>query len=1047
MKFEQVSRDPPAARERRYLTIVFSDLVGYTQLSERMDPEDLRELQLKYQRQALTAMEDYGGYVASYSGDGIMVYFGYPTAHENDAERAVRASLELLQRVTGLKVTDPSRSNESLAVRIGVHTGLLVMGSELLSMGRQEYGVVGEAVNLAARLKDEAPINSVVVTRDTLELVEGLFDSQALGERPIRGLSRPVAIHKILGARHTAGRTTGRMRRGATQMVGRKREAEALLAHWREAGQTSRCVTVQVVGEAGVGKTRLVQDFCQRPEVADSVVIRLNCLELFATTPLYAVAGFFWSRVGLTAEDDESARNAKISAFLGRFDANTPANVGLLANVLGFALTRTDRAAAPTPLAAKQEQFTFLTGLFGQIVRKRPAVLWVEDAHWLDPSSAELLSGIVEQFAREPVLLLLTTRSFPKGPVLPAPDHFNRLDQLDREESLRLARSVPGAQAVSDELLVQATINCDGIPLFIEQMILSLISQRQSGRGQMTSDLPLTLAEIMSERLDRLEGGRQVVQAAACIGRSFGAAFLGALLGDANTQVIEPLEALVEAEILRRQHDVSQTTYAFRHALLQRVAYESIVLADRRKMHARVADLMQQRSNFEPAIAEVRAHHLTEAGRNEEAIAAWLDAAALASRRSALIEAVAHIRSGLSLLGGIEEAERRRELELKLQMALMGPLTSTKGVTSDEFSACCERGMELSLSGAATTMTFPFMFGQITFSIARGHKAEAISLSERFTALAARTSNDPARVVGHRLAAMAYLHDGELAKARANAERSLELYSPEWGDAATHLFGQNIQIHSQSLLALTLFCVGDIDGALQLGLDSLRLAEKLEHAHSTVLALSYVGNVVGFCGAADPLMGAARRLVAVSEQHGLQPFVTVGKGMLGWALCVRGDFDQGCAVLEEAIEAAITAKNNLGLARYLATLADARRRNGQLESARVAGARAVDMIASDSKWFEPEVRRIAALVARDLDPQNPQQARALLQQAIDCARQMGTPVFELRALLDLKSLDGPTGKTPDLDSRIAELARFRDIDRRAEEIARAHTPGLYPEAD
>jgi class 3 adenylate cyclase/tetratricopeptide (TPR) repeat protein len=1046
VKPQPTSQNPPATRERRYLTIVFSDLVGYTRLSEWMDLEDLLDLQLNYQREALTAMEDYGGYVASYSGDGVLVYFGYPTAHENDAERAVRASLELLRRVPTLKAKGPDGTSESLAVRIGVHTGLLAMDSEMLSMGRREYGIAGEAVNLAARLKDEAPVNSVVVTRNTLELVEGLFDTQPLGERPIRGLSRAIAVHKILGARHTAGRASGRMRRGATQMVGRQREAEALIAHWREAGQKSRRVMVQIVGEAGVGKTRLVQDFCQRPDVADGVIVRLNCLELFATTPLYAVAGFFWSRVGLSAEDDESTRDAKISSFLSRFDAKTPENVGLLANILGFVLKRADRTTAPTPLSVKKEQFAFLTELFKQIVRRHRAVILIEDAHWLDPSSAELLSEIGEHIVHEPVLVLLTARSFPKGPALPAPDFFIQLDQLDREDSLRLARVVPGAHTVSEELLVQATANCDGIPLFIEQMVLSLISQGQSGRLRATNDLPLTLAEIMSERLDRLEGSRRVVQTAACIGRAFRADFLGALLGDSNTQVIEPLEALVEAEILRRQHNAAQTTYEFRHALLQRIAYETIVQADRRKVHARIAGLMQQRSNFEPAIAEAKAHHLAEAGHNEEAIAAWLEAAALASRRSALIEAVAHIRSGLSLLGGIEEVERRRELELKLQMALMGPLTSTKGVTSDEFSACCERGMELCLSGTAAAMAFPFMFGQITFSIARGHKEEAISLAKRFIEVATRASNDPARVVGHRLAAMAYLHDGDLANARANGERSIELYSPAWSDAATQLFGQDIHVHSQSLLAIILFCVGEIDGALKLGLDSLRSAEKAQHAHSMVLALTYLGNVVGFCGATVPLMGIGRRLVAVSEQHGLTPFVTVAKGMLGWALCVCGDYDQGCAVLEEAIEGAVAGRNNLGLARYLTFLADARRRNGQLESARVAAARAVDVIASDSKWFESEVYRTSALVARDLDPQNPQSAQALLERAAGCARQIGAPVFELRALLDLKSLSRPPADTSDLDTRIAELGRFRDIDRRVEQIVRAHTPGLFPAA-
>ena len=1045
VRIEADSPSPPAvARERRYLTIVFSDLVGYTQLSEWMDPEDLRDLQLRYQRAALTAMEDYGGFVASYSGDGILVYFGYPTAHENDAERAVRAALDLLKRVPTLKVNRGNESDTPLAVRIGVHTGLLVIGPELLSMGRTEFGVVGEAVNLAARLKEEAPVNSVVVTKETLELIDGLFDSEPLGDKRIRGLSRTIPVHKIVGAKFATAQT-GRMRRGATQMVGRQQESEQLLSHWREATQESRCTMVQVVGEAGVGKTRLIQDFCRKPAFSGATILRMNCLELFATTPLYAVASFFGSRLGLVAEDDEVARSAKISAYLSGFDANTPENAGVLASVLGFALTRAGSAAPPTPLAVKQEQFTFIARLFAQIVRKRPVLLWIDDAHWLDPSSAELLPRIVEQLAHAPVLVLLTTRSFPKGPLLPVPDHVIRLEQLEREECLQLARSVPGAQVVSEELLTRAAAACDGIPLFIEQLVLSLISARAGGRHQTPADLPLTLGEMLSERLDRLEGGRRVVQAAACIGRSFAADFLGTLLADADAPVIEPLEALVEAEILRRRHDDAKPTYEFRHALLQRVAYESMMQADRRTTHARIAELLKQHSNSEPIIPEVMAHHLTQAGRSHEAINAWLDAADGASRRSALVEAIAHVRSGLSLLEGIQQPELRRQLELSLQAALIGPLTGTKGPTSDEVSQCCERGMELSLAGEPTPLVFPFLFGQFTFLIARGRTSEAISLSERFLSLADRLSHGSARVVGHRLAGMAYVHQSEMTKAKGHFERSLELYSLERDDAATHMFGQNTQVHSRCLLSLTQFSLGEVDQALQIVLDTLRSAEELRHAHSTALSLSYVGLIVGMCGAPEALMGAARRLTAVSEQHGLRPFLTVGKAFLGWALCQQGDLEQGIAVMEEAIAAAEAAKNSLGLARYLAILADARRRHGQLQGAQAACMRAALAVSSDSRWVEPEVRRIEALLARDLRPQEPKEAEAGLERAAECARTLGLPVFELRCLLDLKSLLGPSRQRLDVDSRIDELAYVRDVDRRAESAVRTRAPSLYLE--
>lgn len=1048
MKVETGNPGPSVALERRYLTIVFSDLVGYTQLSEQMEPEDLRDLQLSYQREALKAMESYGGFVASYSGDGILVYFGYPTAHENAAERAVRASLELLKRVPALEASIGAGPATPLAVRIGVHSGLLVIGAELLSMGRTEFGVVGEAVNLASRLKDEAPVNSVVVSGETLELVEGLFDAEPLGDWRIKGLSRQVAVHRIIRPRPAGGRAAGRMRRGATRMIGRQRELSQLLEVWRKTKQERHLMTAHVVGEAGVGKTRLIREFCRDPSVAGATILRMNCLEIFATTPLYPTGSLFWSRLGMAGGDDEATRNEKMSAYLRQHDIDTPANRLALASLLGFAVTEPGTAAPAAPQAVKQEQFSFVVERFARMVDGKPAVVWIDDSHWLDPSSAELLLKIIERVARAPVLMLLTTRSFPKGPALPAPDHVLQLEQLQREQCLELAKSVPGAQAVSEDLLDRAATASDGNPLFMEQLVISLVSQGAPTSGRRRADdLPLTLGEMMSERLDRLEGGRHIVQAAACIGRSFAPDFLGALLKSADAAVEKPLEALVEAEILLRQEDDARPRYEFRHALLQRVAYESMIQSERRAMHGRIADLMKQRSASTPAINEVVAHHLTQAGRSHDAINAWLDAAAAASRRSALIEAIAHVRSGLAVLDGIDDAELRRQLELRLQAAIIGPLTSTKGVTSDELAATCARGIELSLAGEPTPLVFPFIFGQFTFSMARGHGADTLSLAEHFLSQADLMSNDSARVVGHRMVGMASLGRGHLDKAKGHFERSLALFLLEPDDSATAMFGQNPQVHGRCLLSLTYYLLGDLDGALHTVLDALQAAEELDHAHSKALALSYAGLIMAMSGAPEALMAAARRLLAVSEQHGLRPFMVVAKAFLGWALCQRGDFEQGISTLEGAIAMLESVKSSMNVSGYLAALADARRRNGQLTEAQEASQRARKMLSRDSQWFEPEVLRVEALIVHQLSSDGAREAEAGLRRAVDSARRLGLPVAELRCLLELRNLLGRNRQIPDVDARIEELAHVQDAGRRAEAAMSARSPGLDLDAN
>ncbi|HUJ99353.1 MAG TPA: adenylate/guanylate cyclase domain-containing protein [Stellaceae bacterium] len=1027
-----------SAAQRRYLTMLFCDLVGYTELAEQLDPEDLRELlQDQYRRCALALVEKYGGVVASFSGDGVLAYFGYPVAHENDAERAVRAALELVEAVAALEVSAGGRALPRLAVRIGVHTGVVVVGPEPASMGQLEHGVVGEAANLAARLQSAAQAGTVLVSQATLELVEGLFEAEALGAKKLKGFSRPVAVHRIVAARHAIGRSWARWQRGAARMIGREGELERLLAAWQAMQRRSRCTTVQVIGEAGVGKTRLVLELCRRPELANATILQMNCLEIFASTPLYPLVSFLWARGGLAATDGEETRKQKIAVLVEQLGADAPDSFEIIANLL-LAPAGASKGLGPTPVLARRRQNALFVSLVERLARAEPTVLWIEDVHWLDPSSAELLHEMVEHLASCPILVVLTLRSFPKGPMLPTPDEAINLEQLAVEECLALARSVPGARSVSKELLTRAAEASDGIPLYIEQLMLSLINKEARGSGEGGDALPLTLAEIMSERLDRLEGGRRVVQAAACTGRSFAPEFVAALLGQTREQVIAPLEALVAAEILRRRRDGPSEAYEFRHALLQRVAYESMVQPERRAMHARIVEVLKSGVALGPVPPEVMAHHLTAAGRLDDAIRAWLHAGASASRRSAQVEAIAHLKRGLGLVDDIRDPKLRRQFELELEAALIGPLTATQGTTSEDFSACCERGLQLAGAGEPTPLISPFVFGKFAFAIGRGRIRMAVSFAEHFLALAERSGNLSGQVIGHRLVAMAVLGECQTALAREHLERSLALYLPERDEAATHMYGQNTQVHSRALLSLTHFLTGEIDRSLEVGREALRAADALRHPHSTALALGYVGGwVLGLCGASDELMRSARRLIAIADQHRLGPFRTMGTAFLGWALCQQGYLDQGIAVLQQAIDAFEAAGFRLTVSGHLAFLADAKRRRGDLRGAEELSARAMEMVAegSDVRWLEPEVCRIAALIEHDIRPQE-QAAHALLGKAIDRAQTFGFPVFERRCLATLAELQGPERHDGTVAARLRQLAHLGDLDRRASEAMR-----------
>jgi class 3 adenylate cyclase/tetratricopeptide (TPR) repeat protein len=1022
-------------QERRYLTILFCDLVGFTELSEQLDPEELRDVLSRYQHLTVTVMEGYGGFVATFSGDGISVYFGYPVAHENDAERAVRAGLELIERLRDINVQARHRPVRPLAARIGVHTGLAVIGPEQASAGQSVQSAVGEPVNLAARLQAEAPPNSVVVSEATLELLGGSFDTEPLGARKIRGISRMILVHRISRARPASSHMRGR-RRGASRMVGRTGDLERVLWRWMNVRQNSRCQTVLVEGEAGIGKTRLVVEFCKRPELADATVLPMACHEIFASTPLYPIGTLLWARIGPAADGDRTADIQNLSKFLDEVGVNSAENLEIAASLLGLTQTSKLDEIAPTPMLVRRRQFAFLISLVQQMTRRQPTVLWIDDAHWLDPSSAELVRDVVAHLADAPFLVLLTLRSFPEGPALPRANEVIYLEPLDAEDCLELARSIPGAQALSDQALSHAVEAADGIPLFAEQLVLSLVDQDADALDlDRTSRLPLTLAELLSERLDRLPGGRRIVQAAACLGRSFTAGFLASLLQSTDEQIVEPLEALVGAEILRPWPDGVETRYEFRHALLQRMAYESMVQAERRIMHGRIVTALNERASGVPAIPELMAHHLTAAGQFHDAIRMWLHAGVSAARRSAHIEAIQHLRRGLTLLGEISQPQVHRELEMNLQAALIGSITATQGSTSSMLSECCQRGMQLCREGEPTPLVFPFLFGQFTFTICRGHTREAADLAKAFLSLADRNSYDVGRVIGHRLVGMSLLAQGDAAKAREQLERSLQLYSRERDANATHLFGQDAEVHGRSLLSLAQFCLGEVDEALRVGCQALQTADALRHPHSTAIALAYVGGwVLGLCGAPDELMREARRLIEVSEQHRLGAFRAFGAAFFGWALCQKGDLEEGIVALEQAIETFDAVDYRLSLAGHLGNLADAKRRSGQLGDAEALCARAFQiMSAGADRWLEPEVRRIHALIVDNLRPQDSDKAEALYRGAVECARNFGFPVFELRCLLTLQEFLKPLRHDVEVESRIRELSAFGDLDRRAAE--------------
>lgn len=1022
--------------ERRFLTIVFVDLIGYTALSEQLDPEDLGKLQRTYQMLALETMERYGGFVARFVGDGILVYFGYPRAHEHDAERAVRAALELLQRLRQAGTEIEDGSVQAFDARVGIHSGLVVVAQELMSAGTSVAGIVGEAANLAARLQTEAPAGGILISRDTLDLVEGLADCEPLGTRQFKGLSREVDVYRVRGVRPGARRVPVSFQLGSTRMVDREEPLAAILARWESVHDDGRCQIIAVVAEAGAGKTRFLLELCNHPLLADALSLQASCHELFAGTPLYPVTNLLWTRAGLAIEDSPAQSNLKVSALLDEIGMNDAENPEIVLSLLGLVAPPVGESVAPTPQILRRKQYQFVITAFKHLAQTQHMVLWIEDTHWLDPSTAELLQDLAAALKESPVMILLTMRSFPSGPTLPQADEIVRLQRLGEEHCREIAHSIPGAEMLPADILDQAVRSAEGVPLFVEQLVMALLDERVQGnpRNRRLGGVPLMLAEMLSERLDRLPGGRRIVQAAACIGRSFLPEFLLAVLEEEAARVSRPLEELVAAEILLPKRYGTEIRYEFSHALLQRMAYESMVQTERRALHGRVVDVLRQHLTSRPTPPEVMAHHLTEAGRTTEAVEAWLQAGSNAATRSANAEAVDHLRRGIALLDKIDDPRQRRQLELNLQVTLMGSILATQSATSAELHSCCERGLQLCAQGDATPLVFPFAFGEFTFVNCRGRCEEAEKLARMFLSLSERNGFDSGRVIGHRMLGMSLMGQARGAEAREQIESSLALYVPERDAATTRMFGQSTEVHSKSLLSFTLFCLGDVDKALEVGVDALRTADALRHPHSTAIPLVYVGGwVFGLCDAVDPMRIESRRLLQLAEQHRLNGFRAHGMGFFGWALCQRGQLAQGIAAIEQAVAAFDAVSFRLAESGHLANLADAQRRIGRIREAETSSQRAVDLLPEGSSWLEPEVLRVAGLIAAELGPKD-DRAEATLRRAVESAQRMGFPVMERRCLNSLSQHLARRQPDPAIDQRLTALAHLGDLDRR---VARA----------
>jgi class 3 adenylate cyclase len=667
----------PAEAERRQLTVMFCDLVGSTALSARLDPEDLREVVGAYHRCCADLVTEAGGFVAKYMGDGVLAYFGYPQAHEHDAEHAVQAGLALVEAAPKLTTA----AGVPLQVRVGIATGLVVVGDLIGAGAAQEQVVVGETPNLAARLQALAEPDAVVIADSTRRLLGNLFELKDLGARDLKGIAGPAQAWAALRASSVESRFDALHTTGLTALVGREEESELLLRRWSRA-KTGEGQVVLLSGEAGIGKSRLTAALLEPLASEPHTRLRYFCSPQHMDSAFHPVIGQIERAAGLVYDDKPQAKLDKLDVLLAQ-TSTSPQDAALFAEMLSLPNDGRYPALDLTPEHRRQRTLEALMSQLAGLARHQPVLMIFEDAHWIDPTSVEVLGRTVERIKTLPALLIVTFRPEFNAPWVGQPYVTSlTLNRLGEREAAAIIVRLAADKALPADVMAQIVERTDGIPLFVEEMTKAVLEAESEGAARRTVAtapspalaVPASLHASLMARLDRLGPAKEVAQIGSAIGREFSHALLASVVRKPEAELGSALDRLVQAGLLFRQGVPPQASYLFKHALVQDAAYGTLLREPRRALHARIAETLESEfSEIAESQPEILAHHCTEAGLIEKAAGLWGKAGQRSLARSALVEAAAQLTRALDQIATLPGTAALRREQIKLQVALINP--------------------------------------------------------------------------------------------------------------------------------------------------------------------------------------------------------------------------------------------------------------------------------------------------------------------------------------------------------------------------------------
>ncbi|MFT4564472.1 MAG: class 3 adenylate cyclase, partial [Gammaproteobacteria bacterium] len=1024
---DNLANDMPTQADRRLLTVMFCDIVDSTALSERFDPEELRELVRVYQQTCAAIIERYEGHIAQYLGDGLLIYFGYPVAQEDEAYQAVRSAIEILQKLgTTTAITD--RLGAPMRVRIGIHTGPVVIG-EMGGSGRTERLALGDTPNIAARVQGMARPDEILISESTHRLVEGLFHVTPLGAQDLKGVTKSFDLYRVL-SENTAespfevALSTGRL----TRFIGQTEELSLLNQHWTQA-QASNGQIVMLSAEPGMGKSRLAQEFKTRVAGTQTRQMTFRCSPYHQNSALYPIIQVMQRVFRFDGDDEVADKLSKVTSTLDTYEFSNPDAAALMCGLLSLPHPDLNAPRLKNAHQRREQLFQLLVEWFLEESRRAAVYMIWDDLHWADPSTVDFIEYYLDHVPTSATLAVLIYRSN----YVPAWKRrgffrYMSLNRLSEHYIEELATNVAGDCRIPKLILEQIIDKTDGIPLYVEELTRTIVESgvldsMAEGLGDVSLEramIPLSLQDSLEARLDRCPIGKEIAQWGATIGREFNYAVLRSVVSD-ESRVKSGIAELLEAELIYRSGSPSVPTFIFKHALLRDTAYESLLIRKRREFHAQIAQTLEKEfSRIDETQPEVIAYHFTEGERIDDAIRYWHRAAKYALGRSADKEARKHLERGLDLIQRLARNKRRAELELDLQL-LLGTLTiSAKGNSAPEVETIYRQAVSLADEIGTSAARTPAYFGLRSYYLSKGDLDAEHGIAIALLEAAETDDNADALLEAHVALANSFFYLGIDDDSLHHATTAQQMYDIDKHSAHASVYGLDPGATSHVRLGEIAWLKGSLKDSLTHLEGALSIAQTIEHPYTQVFVLGNISRYHHWVHDYKSALGCINTSIALCEHHGYGFYRSAALVMSGNLLVHLGDVSRGIGQIEEGLESIELLRSHLAYPALASLFADALGSAGDPERGLALLPDATATIQrTGARHFEIYLYQTRAQLLGLA--KLPTEAERAFMHTISIAQSRGQTGAELKATIGISKLDLENSDTTQWAKRLEQL--------------------------